>query len=420
MGFELTEFLLHPSIRSAMVRFAALPLDCFSEYLTVHVLAPLRALDKEAARAFQRTFTPLFLVCIVRAKRNSGRLTLSEDYALAFKETPLKSCTLIVAIDVPIDLAASYGTSLAQKLCAHLPGQRKLWNPGAAIVGFSMKKARGKHEELQSTLRACVGAATKYVCMTDTRLPRELPLALGRSHLDVLHYPRAPNCELHAKMKLLALWPKALCFHRGCVGFLPWAAEDPLKAESVDTLGDVRITPLGLDGTWCCRVPSGLHVRRLGLSMTSGRHRWRPRWTPDDAIEPPGTWWTPDVIADLILQTFPNLSTIGLHLEVSCECEKRHQEAMMKLLRIFFARNICIVSFDVFVIQLPSKKRGLQKAVQVSEQLISAGVQMSTGARPRSANETPCDGFAVPAALHLAAPQVVCRATTVALWDSVW
>ena len=409
MGFELSKFLLL-SLRSAMVRFAALPLDSFSEHLTVHMIAPLRALDKEAARSFQRTFTPRFLVCIVRAKRNSGRLSLAEDYALAFKETPLKSRTLIVAIDVPIDLAASYGASLAQKLRAHLPGQRKLWNDGAAIVGLSMKKPRGKQDEFLATLRACLGDDTKYVCMTDMRIARELPFFLGQSNLEVLHCPRSPNCELRAKLQGFAAWPKALCFHRGCVDFLRWAAEDPLKAKSVETLGDVILSPLGLDGTWCCSLLPGLHVRSLGLSMTSGRHG-----------EPRSAWWNPGLIAGIMLEAFPNITTVALHLEVSCACQKRHQAAMMKLLQIFVAKDIHVVSFDVVVIQLPSSARKQEDKVrQVSEQLLEAGVHMSRRARARSTTEMPCDGFAVPAALHLAAPPAVCRATAVAVWDAVW
>ena len=124
-----------------MALFLSLPWDVISQYVSVCTGAALRVLDKPSATAFEKTFVPRFLVSLTRPSRLSGRLMLSQSYTGTFLETPMSSATLLLPVDVPIDLAAAQDSALTDKLFAKtLPGQRKMWRrEGASIAGFLLK-----------------------------------------------------------------------------------------------------------------------------------------------------------------------------------------------------------------------------------------------------------------------------------------
>ena len=150
-------------------------------------------------------------------------------------------------------------------------------------------------------------------------------------------------------------------------------------------------------------------MRAIGLCITTGRYSGC------------NTWWDPHIVAGILLETFPSLKCIGLHLEVSCECRAQHKEGIMELLRVFREKQILVRSYDVFLIQLSSSVRQTEAKLQwLGDGLRSSGVQVNWRPRARSCKEAPCDGFAVPASLCLSAPHAVCYATCAAVWDTVW
>jgi hypothetical protein len=124
-----------------MALFLSLPWDFISEYVCVRMGAALRVLDKPSATTFEKAFVPRFLVSLTRPSRLSGRLMLSQSYTATFSETPMSSDTLLLPVDVPIDMAAAQGSGLTDKLFAKtLPGQRKMWRKeGASVAGFLLK-----------------------------------------------------------------------------------------------------------------------------------------------------------------------------------------------------------------------------------------------------------------------------------------
>ncbi len=391
--------------------FLTMPLNVYDDllqYLDVRMISPLRALQKMAAQLFETTFTPHFYAALTRPLRLGGRL-IAGPHTASFAETSMKSTMLTITVDVPIDWAAQEATPLPQRLLSQLPGPRKLWKEGALIIGVGFKKPRGTHAEFKGALQACAPQELRYLSMTDSRLPQHLPRPIiEESSLEVLHYAGAPTPEFLGKLQLFTHLPKAISFHRSCMYFLAWAAKNPELAGNVQCLGDVSLTPEGLQD-WCRHVPVSSYVRKLGLSITTGRYTERSaRWRAEDVF-------------GVIMRTLPQLHTIGLNLEISYQCTEQHQETIMDLLAIVDKAGVRIVSFDVLLIQLPSSSRKRAERLEsLSRELRERGVHMTQDPRPRNTKEIPSDGFEIPASLSLSAPSVVSRSVASALWQTVW
>ena len=399
-----------------MASFPTLPLTIYDhilQYVAVCLTSRLRALQKDAAKLFFRRYVPNFFVALSRPMRLGGVLRRSATFGASL-DASLTSETLVVPVDVPIDFAAlDSERPLPQRLYQTLPGPREMWLPGASIVGFCNKKSRGTFLELQRGMVACISSdSLQYVSLTDGRLPRHIPREIFslRPGLKVLHYEGAPDADFLEQLPLYKHVPTALCFHRSCVCFLAWAKRNPATARYVECLGDVILTPHGLQGGWAIDVaPPTPFVKQLGLAITTRRHSGHHQT------------WTAEGVAAILLSTFPYLETVGLNLEISCQSDVNHQKTIMKLLHTLSRARIRLFSFEVFLIQLPSspKKRDA-RLESLQEDLQTAGVEMMRAPQTRTAKGVPNDGFEIPAALALSTPAVVSRAVSAALWDVVW
>ena len=265
----------------------------------------LQALERRAVQAFAKKYIPDLFVLLTRPMRLGGALTCAPYSGAALRDASLTSKRVCVAVDVPIDLASRVDWPLPSRLRSVLPGPREMWT-GGAIVGIGMKKCRGTYTELRDALTACIAhGAVRYVSMVDSRLPKHLPRALLEGpQLEALHHLGPPSQELLAKLCLFDALPAALCFHYNCACFLHWAGRHTTKACAVETLGDFILTPCGVKG-WEAPAPPCPNIKRIGLSITTGRYKDRVHT------------WAPPRIAEDLLTTFPMLKTIGLNLEVS-------------------------------------------------------------------------------------------------------
>jgi len=385
--------------------------DIIMQFVTVHARS-LQALERRAVQAFKKTYVPEFFVLLTRPMRLGGALSCGHYYGPALGATSMTSRRVSVAVDVPIDIAGETGWPLPSRLRSVLPGPREMWTAGA-IVGFGTKKSRGTLQELRAGLLACVAeGATRFVSLSDNRLPNHLPRALleGRQ-LAMLHQVCPPGPELLAKFALFETLPAALCFHRSCEYFLGWAANNATKARDVECLGDIILNPEGLKGGWgqsAGRHPLS-HVKKIGLSITTGRYSERV------------SSWEPTGVAENLFKTFPNLHKIGINLEVSYESASDGLMKIMNLLRLLADAGVHILSYEALLIQLPSSARKREERLQaIQEQLLEAGVSVTTPVRARSTKELPCDGFVLPASLWLSAPAAVCQGVSSALWQTVW
>jgi hypothetical protein len=244
--------------------------DFVLQYVTARARY-LQALERRAVRAFARTYVPEFIVLLTRSMRLGGALTCGPYYGAALGGASLTSGCVRVAVDVPIDLAGGGSWSLPSRLRSSLPGPREMWAVGT-IIGLGMKKCRGTYAELKDALQACVeGGAVRYVSMVDARLPKHLPNALMEGlQLKVLHHLGPPSAAMLAKLSLFETLPAALCFHQFCACFLHWARDNRGKARVVECLGDIVLSPRGIRG-WGPQATRCPHVKRLGLSITTGR-----------------------------------------------------------------------------------------------------------------------------------------------------
>ncbi len=390
-----------------------LPLPIYElilQYVNVR-MSSLRALQKSTVQVFEKTYVPQFFVSLTRPMRLGGRLS-SGPHGTSFDETSMTNTTLILSVDVPIDWAGAQQESrpLPERLLAILPGPPRLWRTGATIVGLAMKKPRGTSRELVAALQTCLfDQPTRYVSIADNRLPKHLPHSVYEGQLAVLHQVGTPSHDLLAKLELFKTPPAALCFHRSCTCFLSWAANHASKARHVECLGDVVLTPEGLQGGWGALTTPCPHVTKIGLSISTGRYSERAQS------------WVSLVVADVIMKMFPSLRTVGLNLEVSYESAMSHQTSIMNLLAVFTNASISILSFEVLLIQLPSNPKKRDKRLQsLLGGLRAVGVDVTKPPHARSTKEVPCDGFLIPASLSLCAPAVVSRAVSSALWQTVW
>ena len=128
----------------------------------------------------------------------------------------------------------------------------------------------------------------------------------------------------------------------------------------------------------------------------------------------------PEATAARLRLTFPNVTQIGLNLEASCECAV-NLASLVQLLRILVAAKIRITSYEVYLIQLPTSRRTRNQQVSsLATDLRGAGVLVSRPPVARSTKEFPCDGFKVPACLHMTAPVPVSEAISDSIWQIVW
>jgi len=394
----------------AMLLSLPIPLqDLILQYMTVRARA-LQALSRRAVPIFKRTYAPDFFVLLTRSMRMGGALSCGRYSGAALAEASMTSQRVCIAVDVPIDLAGEAAWPLPSRLRAALPGPRDMWAAGG-IVGFGMKKARGTYTELKAALRACVADGTvRYASLTDNRLPTHLPhVLLEEGQQAMLHQPGPPSPELLAKLALFKSLPAALCFHRSCSCFTHWAARHPERAQAVKCLGDFILRPEGLRWEDRGALRPCPHVKKLGLAITTGRYSERvPAWAAT-------------TVAETLHKVFPHLTEIGVNLECSYECRADHVLQIMSLFEHFANVGVRVLSFEVFVIQLPSSARKRDERVELlSGQMRAAGVELTRAVRTRSTKEVPCDGFVLPAALWLSAPAAVCQGVSSAMWDTVW
>ena len=367
--------------------------DHLLQYVSVSMMAPMRALQSGAARLFEKRFFPEIFVALTRSMRLGGRLLLG-PCGETLDQTPMTSQTLLLTMDAPIDWVGQPGSLLA-RLLPLLPGPRKVWKDGA-IAGFGFKKPRGTSREMRGALQACAVPNLGVVSLTDARFPKHLPPWLYEEcALDVLHYAGAPTPEFLAKLELFKILPKALCFHRSAPCFLTWAAQHPEKSLGVECLGDIILTPEGFQG-WCSHCPPAQHITKIGMAITTGRYSER------------SVNWHAEAAAETIMNKFPNLRIVAVNLEISYEVQLGHQTAIIELLRHIVGKGVRVVTYDVLLIQLPSsaKKRD-GKLQSLYHELRQTGVAMAKKPKARSTKDVPCDGFEVPAALSLCAPPAV-------------
>ena len=373
----------------------AVPLNVYDhllQYVSVSMMAPMRALQSGAARLFEKRFFPEIFVALTRSMRLGGRLLLG-PCGETLERTPLTSATLLVTMDAPIDWAGQPG-SLLRRLLLQLPGPRKVWKDGR-IVGLGFKKPRGTCQEMQAALLACATQELGVLSLTDARFPKHLPPWVYECSIEVLHYAGPPTADLLAKLELFKSAPKCLCFHRSALCFLTWAAQHPEKSRGVKCLGDLILTPEGLQG-WCARNPPARHVTKIGLAITTGRYGER------------SVSWQAEAVAESIMNKFPNLRVVAVNLEVSYECQVGHQAAVLALLRHMVRAGVRVVTYDVLLIQLPSSARKRDGQLHsLDHELRQTGVAMIRKPKARSTKNIPCDGFDVPAVLSLCAPPAV-------------
>ena len=82
----------------------------------------------------------------------------------------------------------------------------------------------------------------------------------------------------------------------------------------------------------------------------------------------------------------------------------------MTLLRRFVDAGVRVMAYDVHLIQIPtSVNRRENKLEWLARELRAAGVELTSPPTARKSKDIPSDGFAIPAALCLSAPGVVCR-----------
>ncbi len=113
--------------------------DHLLQYVSVSMMAPMRALQSGAARLFEKRFFPEIFVALTCSMRLGGRLLLG-PCGETLKLTPMTSRTLVLTIDAPIDWTGK--TPLLPRVLPQLPGPRRLWKDGR-IVGLGFKKPRG-------------------------------------------------------------------------------------------------------------------------------------------------------------------------------------------------------------------------------------------------------------------------------------
>ena len=131
--------------------------------------------------------------------------------------------------------------------------------------------------------------------------------------------------------------------------------------------------------------------------------------------------WSAEVVAGVLMKTFPCMQTIGVNVEISFEAESSEQSSIMELLRIFTAAGIRVIAFEVQLIQLPSSVRKCaERLSSISRQLKDGGVIVAFPPRTRSTKAVPNLGFELPALINMCAPAAIRHGIAKALWDIVW
>ena len=273
--------------------------DILLDFVNFRSLTRLTETNRLAHEMFTKKFDVKSLcITLVKPVRRNGTMR----FRAPGDTTPVSCKSLVVNVELPINFVQVVG--LAQQLADNMP-QKWLAADKASICAFCVK------HKMQGTLDEFIHGVHQippidYAFLTDHRLPHLLPLPISQqSRLKLLHFAGWNNDI--SILAGFAKWPRAIAIRYAC----SWAKD-------VEALGDLVLGVRGLEHICPFSDQSAVHIRTIGLSISTAGEDVRGDWTAG-------------AVTSYMKTICPSVVTVALNLEICFVADKAENQMRISL-----------------------------------------------------------------------------------------